>query len=397
MLTLQSNNGDFVHQSQTMAKDEDYSCVSKKWYDKTVSLTDFMDKLESEKKERVDLMVPPQNINVIDDNGTLKVRLFGSQNFVPTEHAWKQMCTWLDVPQTFFQHYTSTLQIGKKEVKRGPLYSKLVCDAFNLGTKVAQARKNDRKFTIRTYKDGTLRAFMSEEYVRINNPWYLEILNKIMPGSRVSHDRFSDCDNVNFNLLIPDSMKDHGDGDYGAMISCGNSEIGTRRFEQCPSIFRAICMNGCIWDQSKANSLSMVHKGKIDLKSLQDEIFTNINTAIPLTVAAIKRFLELRNVKIGVNMVQVLGYVAKELKLTVEQAQGLLKQYKQFGNQESTMFTLIDVITRNGQNHNTDVWVASDVFAGKLLNSKANDVAKIENGARALDKDDLTKIFGIAA
>ncbi len=73
-------------------------------------------------------------------------------------------------------------------------------------------------------------------------------MRKLIPGGRLSHWR-GDADTLWGNVLIPDTIRQESDSDYGGMVSIGNSEIRERRITSRPSVFRAICFNGCIWDR----------------------------------------------------------------------------------------------------------------------------------------------------
>ena len=95
-------------------------------------------------------------------------------------------------------------------------------------------------------------------------------------------------------MLIPDTIREESDSDYGGMLSIGNSEIGERRISSMPSIFRAICMNGCIWDQTAGKGINQVHRGKIDLDQLFLVIKENLEVQIPLLPQGIERLLGTR-------------------------------------------------------------------------------------------------------
>ncbi len=53
------------------------------------------------------------------------------------------------------------------------------------------------------------------------------------------------------------------------MVSVSNCEIGKRALGSLPSLFRAICMNGCIWGQAYGEKIKVVHRGEIDLDQLE--------------------------------------------------------------------------------------------------------------------------------
>ena len=53
----EGNQGQFVHDGQTMASKQGFNNVSKAWYDKTMSYDEGMDKLESDLGHRQDYEV----------------------------------------------------------------------------------------------------------------------------------------------------------------------------------------------------------------------------------------------------------------------------------------------------------------------------------------------------
>jgi hypothetical protein len=117
------------------------------------------------------------------------------------------------------------------------------------GERVDQGVDQDKQRLIRTWSDGTLRAFLSQKYTIVNNAWFLDVLSKAIPGGVVSHWK-GDADSIFGNVLIPDTIRAEADSDFGGMLSVGNSEIGTRRISSLPSVFRAICMNGACSEPS---------------------------------------------------------------------------------------------------------------------------------------------------
>src|SRR5690606_24449301 len=97
----------------------------------------------------------------------------------------------------------------------------------------------------------------------------------------------------------------------------GNSEIGIRRLYSQPSVFRAICMNGCIWDAEKGTQLSVVHKGNTNLADLASAIESNLQSQIPLLSNGVDKLLDTRQLSCDrVNPVKVLFTFSKLNKLS---------------------------------------------------------------------------------
>jgi len=62
-ITGVGNSGDFVLNSQEIAKDQGFNHVSKLWYDKTKSFEDGLEQLEDSRGMREDLLVKLRDIN----------------------------------------------------------------------------------------------------------------------------------------------------------------------------------------------------------------------------------------------------------------------------------------------------------------------------------------------
>jgi hypothetical protein len=240
---------------------------------------------------------------------------------------------------------------------------------------------------------------VTDKYAPIDNRWYLETLSEFVPGGRFSHWR-GDEDTIYGNILIPDTIMDYGadDSDYGGMISVGNCEIGTRRISQTPSLFRAICMNGCIWGQTSGEKIRRVHRGNIELDSLKLEIAQNIQHQIPLLAPGIKQFLATRALETGKSSVKgVVATVASDYKLSKREASEFLEQYITMESGERNLFGIINGLTRAGQVFDNKTWVKFDEIAGSLLDTSADRWATILRRADTFTDKDYEKVFALTA
>jgi hypothetical protein len=268
-----------------------------------------------------------------------------------------------------------------------------------VGNNALRRVEADKTFRLRTYTDGTCRAFVTDKYAPIDNRWYLETLAEFIPGGRFSHWR-GDEDSIYGNILIPDTIMDYGadDSDYGGMISVGNCEIGTRRISQTPSLFRAICMNGCIWGQTSGEKIRRVHRGNIELDSLKLEIAQNIQHQIPLLAPGIKQFLATRAMETGKSSVKgVVATVASDHKLSKREATEFLEQYITMESGERNLFGIINGLTRAGQKFDNKTWVKFDEIAGSLLDTSADRWATILRRADTFTDKDYEKVFALTA
>lgn len=393
VLVGQTNAGQFVHDTQGTAKAEGFNSVSRLWYPKTTDFSVGMEALEKGIESREDITVAFSQVSaMVDDNSRLALAFEDGREFVPNSHALKQLATRIGLPQTTVNHLT----VNWTDIEDKILLRNLI----NRGiTRFNQNEKADEhKFIFRTYNDATCRAVLTDSFAVIDNRWYLDLLAKAIPGGRLSHWR-GDADEIFGNVLIPDSIRVEDDSDYGGMISIGNSEIGTRRIEQYPSLFRAICMNGCIWDQEKGETFSQVHRGKIDLQMLAKRIVRNLDEQIPLLPSIIDKVLSLRMKEFGLGTVkvpQIYAALADRFNLTPKQALGSNTAFVKHESGNRNLFGVIQGLTRQSQLESNDSWVTIDRLAGKLSQWDAASWSNFRTAAGTYSDEQVTKSLGLA-
>jgi hypothetical protein len=393
------DEGGFVKtlQGQTGTGFEKNTHVHKDWYAKTQSFEEGMEALEKGVAEREDVMVPRSQITpAVNLAGEFVMQLADGREFKPTQHAVNQFGV-STFTSTFF---LNSLMSNPEKHNGEERFQRDEQDADTLVAVCENALRRvdgSKQFRLRTYQDGTLRAFLTEKYAPIDNRWYLEQLENILPGGRLSHWR-GDADTIYGNILLPDTIIDYGqddDTDYGGMISIGNCEIGTRRVSQTPSIFRAICMNGCIWGQAKGKSISKVHRGKIDIDGLAVHIRHNIEAQLPLLPDGIERFL---GVKIHtcdeVPMKNLIGAVCSDKRLGKKESIEVLTQWIQHERNDRNLFGVVNAITRAGQEFDNTSWVKFDELGGSLLDMTENRWDALKKRADTYEEKEVEAIFG---
>ena len=351
--------------------------VHKDWWAKTESYDTVLEKTQNAIDNREDVMVKAGQVVCTVSNDVMQFTTADGRSFTPTDHCLEQFSIRTKVPSSSVM----------RELRKIDGYDEQDADLMaRLGNNALRRIDPDKEFRIRTYTDGTARAFVTDKYAPIDNRWYLETLREFLPEGRFSHWR-GDEDTIYGNILLPDSIMDYGqddDTDYGGMVSVGNCEIGKRRITQTPSLFRAICMNGCIWGQTKGKDISKVHRGKIDLDSLKVLIAENIEYQLSILPDGIRKFLDTRTQSLNDASVKgVIAAVANDYKLTKKQATETLEQYLAHETHEQNMFGVINAITRAGQVFDNDSWVRLDEVGGMLMDTSAsrwtNILARDEN------------------
>ena len=223
----------------------------------------------------------------------------------------------------------------------------------------------------------------------------MEQMKKLIPGGRVSHANFLNPDTLAANILIPDTIREEDDSDYGGMVSIGNCEIGKRRFSQTPSVFRAICMNGCIWDQTKGKAIRQVHRGTIDYEVLGEQLKKNITSQIPLVTAGIDTLLTTREFGLdNVSIKNALAQVALDNSFSGKATVELFRAFAE-ENTEKNAFGIINAITRSGQKTDDPlVWVSHDEIAGRFTDETYWN--RFKKRAAGMDDKKFEKVMSTA-
>lgn len=393
-LTIKSkpSEGDFVRnlQGNTGTGFAEGTHVHKDWWAKTMTYEQALESCQVAAENREDILVENKNIHCVGNDKGFFLKLHDGREFRPTDHAIEQFSVRVGVTSSSFLREMRNIEGFDSH------------DATTMalvGNNALRRVDGDKTFRLRTYTDGTCRAFLTDKYAPVDNRWYLETLAEFIPGGRFSHWR-GDEDTIYGNVLIPDTIMDYGadDSDYGGMISVGNCEIGTRRISQTPSLFRAICMNGCIWGQTTGEKIRRVHRGSIDLDSLKGEIALNIQGQIPLLAPGIKQFLATRAMQTGKASVKgVVAAIASDYKLSKREATEFLDQYITMESSERNLFGIINGLTRAGQVFDNNTWVKMDEIAGNLLDTSADRWSTILRRADTFTDKDYEKVFAVMA
>lgn len=372
--------GSWVFETQGVATEQGFRNVSCLWYPKTLAFEAGLEIVGKQKAMRDDITFDIRNVTCAanDDGVTFTV---DGRPFKATDWAARQFCNWSGVPQTMWVHYSK----GENQDLE------LLATAFTRG--IERKYDTEKKLLFRTYKDGTLRGVMSDSYSIVDNDWYLETLQKFIPGGRLSHFHFSDADNFYGNVLIPDTIREESDSEYGGMLNCGNSAVGKRSVWQTPSIFRAICMNGCVWGAKNGIELRRRHRG-IDLKEFEQAIRVNIDKQIPLLTTKTGEFLNMRQSVCSAPIVNIFAILAKGNNINSADLNVIAETYVKDTPREKNAFGVMDALTRAGQKLSADTWEKLDTMAGNILNGGPDGWQVLNSKAKLLTEKEITKAYG---
>ena len=397
-----------AHFTDTQTKDERFRNISDIWTSQCMTFEQGLEKLGEQQTAIRDLREPLSAFTpvvTVRDTFAMRYNKTG-QEFVPTEHAMTQIAV-VGETSDWMLRSLRTDKVGK--TKKEPVrFSRDRTDAVLLRDIVKHTLFNEKRIDqtkprlFRTWTDGTMRAVLSEQYAIVNNSWYVELLGRLIPGGLLSHWR-GDADSIYGNVLIPDTIRQESDSAYGGMLSIGNSEIGIRRISSLPSVFRAICMNGCIWEQQKGMAYDKVHRGKIDMEAIEFGVKQNLEKQIPLLPDCIRSMLSTRTKSFGnVAVDQVLAALAQDYKVGKKDMAGIRRAFNIedgiLGKDVRSLFGLTNAVTRHGQVvEDNQAWIGFDEMGGELVRmpDKKWDAFKVR-AASFTDVKEIEELIGVA-
>lgn len=392
------------HFTDSQQKTEQFKHVAKVWQDQCLTFDQGLEKLATEQQKIEDVVSPLSDwepVVLSDDKLHIRHKPSG-RAYQPTAKAVKDMAVIGQTSEWFLSDMLEDKKKGaegeKLVFKRDRRDAETLVNVLNV-TLFAVDRTDQKKTRLfRTWSDGTLRAVLSEQYAIVNNLWFLEVLKELIPGALLSHWR-GDADTIFGNVLIPDTIREESDSHYGGMLSVGNSEIGLRRILSMPSVFRAICMNGCIWHQEKGVAVSQVHRGSIDFEGLKAAIAKNLQAQIPLLSKGIDNVLGIRAYKFGeVPTVKAVAQFFRDFDLPKSKSPKFFHNFNVelgiLGNEALTAFGLQAALTRLGQELDNENWVKYDQIAGDVTGLTSDRWSGMMQRAKTLDEKDVEKLLG---
>ncbi len=394
-------SGDFVAKSQEMGTGDGFKHVSKSWLDTgCLTYSQTIDRIEQGKAEIEDFRVPlGAFLPAVNDSGKFVFRMTDGGDYQPTVYCLSNISKIFDISLWQSTRLSQPVTDKDGKVLRRPDQgdAETLCHLVSNGFRRLDGKK---KYLFRTQKDGTLRAVLSEQYKILDNHYFVETLASIIPGGRFSHWR-DDGDKSTLwgNILIPDSIREEQDSDYGGMISISNSEIGRRVLGCTPSVFRAICMNGCIHNQKKGTAFKQVHRGNVDTSSLRDRLRTHITSQIPLISTAIDMLLGKRDIVWdGSSVRPVIAQLADRNNFSKKTATEVYRAWQEEANETPALkrsaFAFINAITRSGRKQNDPAeWVRRDEIGGELVAMDSKKWKGLFHNAKEMDVKEVEGYF----
>jgi len=368
-----------------------------------ITIDQAIEKVVDQRRTRQDIQVPISKLGM-ESNGRELVCTIDGQDYIPTEHAMRQMASWMNVSHAVLKQYTNPVlkQNGDIRYKRDARDMDLLVSLFKNGIRDGRVEP-DKEFKFRTYTDGTLRAMVSDRYAIIDNVWYLEMLKGAFSDYAeqplFEHWR-GDADTIYGDLRIPAISHTSNDSDYGGMLFIGNCEIGKARISICPAVWRMICTNGMMgW--GRGQRWSKVHRGEVDLKVLAGDITAKINETVPTLMNGINALLGTKDRKFEANPSELIAQVANEYKLSTGGTGQAVQVLDQYGKHESAfrnLFGIVNAVTRTAQLQKDPAeQFRLEEVGGQLTNLDSKQWDRLNTVAMALGKEKVEKTYGIVS
>lgn len=350
--------------------------VSKIWQEQCVPFLDFADGINAAARLKVDDTVLLSGVRISDDlkmgfEGSDKLREFGEMGFTP--HGLNSLGVRCGVKGGVIEFLNEENFHPELATVLNTKLSAAYTSYWDKKALKANPSDKDKSVFIRTRPDDdgqVIRATLSDRYGECDNDWLINAITESLPqgaeDALASH-LYHNGDNMNGNILLPDYMKTYPDSDYGVGIAFRNSEIGQDRVTIDAFLFRAICLNGCIWGRRDSTiAVNKKHLGTIDLNELRGNVMKLITLALSEGNDLLTQMEYSRDTRIPVEMVAPtiisLGEINKLNKPQIKNwYKGFVEEPMESG------FGIVNGLTRAAQGYSGDVRYELESLAGRIL------------------------------
>ena len=373
----QDENGNWVN-AIGLQSTATHRHVAKIWQDKCTPLADFIDVVKAQAPFKSDVNKSESTIRLKDAETLM-------DGTPLNESGMNSLRMFTDIP-------SSMVSFLQEREYNDDLVKYVNAELDRREEEWNSKGKEPRSFLVRTRKDDegndVIRAIVSERYGVIDNHEAMEIIANSLPSldDALTSHFFNNGDDIYGNILLPDHMKSEPDSDYGVGIAFKNSEIRNSTFRISPFLFRAICLNGCIWGRQNSNiNVNQKHFGKIDLVELQQQVRFAIQVALTEGNDMLTLMGHAKKVKVE-NPLATIAMLARDNKMTVAQGKMWHKGYldslqESHGDvHDKTAFGIINGLTRSAQDYSGATREQMETTAGLILapaiNSSLQEISK---------------------
>lgn len=349
--------------------------VAKVWQDQCVPILEFAEVIEDQKKGKFDHRKPMSWLHLTDE-------LTFPDGMGFTEFGLASLV----MKYTGYPINALRYHIEHGDVPEVAFFVNRELDMYRVLSQEKQAKKKTSKFDgekqvlIRTRPDSegnqVVRMVGSDLYGIYGNDELIGMLIDAMKktpyggnmNEALASHIHSDMDVMHGNVLLPDGMKEYPDSDYGVGISFSNSEIGTNTVRVTPFLFRAICLNGCIWGRNDANfTFNKKHLGEMNREELARHIQFVCEVGLSEGRSLLTQMEYSRDAKIGRPIIpSVITYLTKANKLSVAESRAWYSAFLIEPEWENG-FGVINALTRAANGYKGDARWNLQATAGEIL------------------------------
>ena len=345
---------------------EDHRHVAKVWQKQCIPFTQFMMDVSADAANKKDILASQDELRL---ESPMQLR----NGIQLTKNGMNSLRGFTDIPQSMLAY------LDENGYEADSVYY-INQDMDRQSAKWKENHDNDKLFRLRLRKDKetgneVCRAIVSERYGVIDNHNALFLIANALPdlSSVLASHVDEDGDDMFGNLLLPDRMQSRDDSDYGVGIAFRNSEIRNSTFSVRPFVFRAICLNGCIWGRSNSDiNVNQRHLGQINYPELQEEV----RRAIKASLTQGNKMLDLMDASKQVpvaNPLRVIAQLTRDSKMTVEQGRSWHRGYIESlrestgHHNDKTAFGIVNGLTRSAQRYSGAMREQMESTAGTIL------------------------------
>lgn len=334
--------------------------VAEQWMKTTVPLNDFVTEVNDAATGKEDINVKRSDFH-IDDDLTLSAQ---GDNFTFTNGALESLAAgYTDIPPAMVSYL---LGLGNQEkALAGYFNDALETTLLSRIDNMKNSERADAPLLVRyrTQENGSkiIRATKSAQYGVINNNDAINMVNDAIEhiigtvaGVAVSH-AVHNGDRFKANLLFPDTAKQTSESDYGTGVSIQNCELGSLTFKVMAFLYRAICMNGMVWNRRDAVlKVNKRHSGVIDFGKLALDTREAIELGLSDGESLFRIMEEAKDINIT-SIPMLVAYLSKTNGLTVKEGNAWNRQAVIYtAKYDKTAFSLVNALTAAAQEVDAD-------------------------------------------
>lgn len=373
-----------------------HSHVSEIWGSKQPKLPDFHNTVIDASQNNADIMLDMSSLRVTDDFRLIGAGKYqgGSRdgketdvNAVLSPNALSQLLArGYAVPGNSDETMLDTYFAGEaiKFPSQGMRWliehdmQPLVAEIINIGLAeaMANAKRGEKSILLRGHETAgefIADAALSGRYGIIDNndalAAILEAFSEEYRGDLIASHAHYDGRNMSLNILVPDAAKRlyvEGDSEYGTGIAVTNSETGLNVFRVLPFLFRAICLNGCIWNRRDSEvKLNKKHLGAIDWDILRTDIKRVVTIGVSEGAALLDQFNHARGVKVE-HPDRVISHLGRDNTLSVAETRAWWDAFQKY-EYEPTAFGVVNALTDSAKTIDGMRRTTIETVAGTIL------------------------------